>query len=302
LTLLGIDQPGILANISEILTRHGVNIETIKTQVRNGYIFNQLIIDCTNTGDTNVLRNELRKTCEKFNLSLVLEKEKVYRKNKKLIAFDMDSTLIVGETIVEIAKRVNKEDEMNQATEYAMNSDIDFESSLRERAKMLEGISEGTLREIAKNLKISQGIEELIHHLKGMGYRIALISSGFSLFTDQMKNKLDLDYSFGNTLEVVDGYATGKIIGDIIDGKGKWDIVKDIAHDLNISMDEVVTVGDGSNDREMLQNSGLGIGFNSKEIASEVADGRIADQDAYLIMLMLGLSDTEIEEIINQRL
>lgn len=214
----------------------------------------------------------------------------------------MDSTLIVGETIVEIAKRVNKEDEMNQATEYAMNSEIDFESSLRERAKMLEGISEDTLREIAKNLKISQGIEELIHHLKGMGYRIALISSGFSLFTDQMKNKLDLDYSFGNTLEIINGYATGKIIGDIIDGKGKWDIVKDIAHDLNISMDEVVTVGDGSNDREMLQNSGLGIGFNSKEIASEVADGRIADQDAYLIMLMLGLSDTEIEEIINQRM
>ena len=132
-----------------------------------------------------------------------------------------------------------------------------------------------------------------------LDFKIALISSGFSYFTDAVNKKLDLDYSFGNTLEIKNGVATGNVVGTIIDAEGKWKIIEELMADLGITREQVVTVGYGSNDRVMLQNSGLCIGFNSKEIASSVADGRIQQSDAIIILLLLGLSQTEIDHILN---
>jgi len=299
--MMGNDQKGILAAISEILASYNVNIETINLQVHNNWIYNQLFLDLSNTANIEELRNDLRLSCEQFNLSMVLQQETIYRKNKKLIAFDMDSTLVQGETIVEIAKHANKEEEMNEATTYAMEHDVDFEDSLRERAKLLKGIAISTIYDIADDLDITPGAEELIHHLKQMGWKIAVISSGFSIFTEAIKEKLGLDYAFGNKLEILEGKLTGKVIGEIIDGPGKWEIVTELAEQLEITPEEVVTVGDGSNDIFMLERSGLGIGLNSKEIASEVADGRVTVNDVSMILLMLGLSDTEIDQIIREK-
>ncbi|MDH5647462.1 MAG: phosphoserine phosphatase SerB, partial [Candidatus Heimdallarchaeota archaeon] len=299
-TIMGENISGILAKISNILNLHKVNIDTIKTQVRGGWVYNQFILDLTNTPDIKAMRNQLRFQCDELNLSMVLQYEKTYRKNKRLIAFDMDSTLVKGETIVKIAERVNKFKEMEEKTNLAMSTNIDFETSLRQRAQLIKGIKIEVLHEIANDLEITAGAEELIHHLKDMGWKIALISSGFSIFTDVVKERLGIDYSFGNTLEIIDGLATGNVLGTIIDGKGKWDILTDLIDNLNITSDEVVTVGDGSNDMVMLQQSGLGIGLNSKEIASEVADGKVKETDVSNILLMLGLSDSEIESIIHK--
>ena len=299
-SMMGEDRLGILASLSSILASHRVNIETINLQVRNNWIYNQLILDLSDDTNVEELRSDLRHSCEKFQLSMVLQKESIYRKNKKLIAFDMDSTLVQGETIVEIARHVDKAEEMEKATIYAMENNVDFSQSLKNRAKLLSGIPLSALIEIADDLDITPGAEELIHHLKQMGWKIAIISSGFSIFTELLKEKLDIDFAFGNKLEVIDGKLTGEVVGEIIDGKGKWDIITELANQLGITPDEVVTVGDGSNDILMLKHSGLGIGLNSKEIASEVADGRVTVNDVSMILLMLGLSDTEIDEIIRK--
>ena len=295
---MGPDRPGILYRLSEILSEFNANIDTIKILTRSNWNYTQLILDLQRVEDIKDLRNALRKVCEEMGLSVSLQHESLYYKNKKLIAFDMDSTLVKGETIVEIAKKINKQEEMARLTELAMSSDQDFSTSLKERVKLLAGVSEKTLLEIAENLEIASGAEELIQSLKQMDWKIALISSGFSYFTDAIKHKLDLDYSFGNTLEIKNGVCTGKVLGSIIDGEGKWKIIEDLMADLGITREQVVTVGDGSNDRIMLQNSGLGIGFNSKEIASSVSDGRIQQSDAKMILLLLGLSQTEIDNIL----
>jgi phosphoserine phosphatase len=295
---MGPDKPGILYRLSEILSNYNANIDTIKILTRSNWNYTQLILDLHHVQDIKALRDSLRKVCEELGLSVSLQHESLYYKNKKLIAFDMDSTLVKGETIVEIARKINKQDEMARLTELAMSTDQDFSTSLRERVKLLTGVSEKTLLEIAENLEIASGAEELIQNLKTMDWKIALISSGFSYFTDVIKKKLDLDYSFGNTLEIKNGIATGNVLGTIIDAEGKWKIIEDLMAELGITRDQVVTVGDGSNDRIMLQNSGLGIGFNSKEIASSVSDGRIQQSDAKMILLLLGLSQTEIDNIL----
>ena len=298
-TSMGPDKPGILYKLSTILSTNNANIDTIKVITRGDWIYTQLVLDLGFVSDIESLRNKLRLECEGLELSFSLQHESLYFKNKKLIAFDMDSTLVKSETIVEIARKIDKHEEMALLTEQAMSTDQDFSTSLRNRAQLIKGVEEETLLEIADNLEITPGAEELIQTLKQMDWKIALISSGFSFFTDVVKKKLDLDYSFGNTLEIKDGKATGNVVGSIIDGEGKWKIIEDLMADLDITREQVVTVGDGSNDRIMLKNSGLGIGLNSKEIASIVSDGRVQPTDVKMILLLLGLSQTEIEKIIN---
>ncbi|MCE7737094.1 MAG: phosphoserine phosphatase SerB [Candidatus Heimdallarchaeota archaeon] len=298
-SFMGKDKQGIFAEISKILANREANIETIQMKVRRGWIYNQIILDLSAVDSKEEFRNELRLKCQEFNLSMMLQEEKLYRTNKKLVVFDMDSTLIIGETIVEMAKIVNKSEEMNIATDKAMSSDLNFKTSLIDRTKLLRGLKIDDLDKIADGLKFTPGAELLISHIKKMGYKIAIVSSGFSIFTDSVKDKLGLDYSFGNTLEISDGVVTGEVIGEIIDAEGKWDLITDLCEQLNINKEELVTIGDGSNDRVMLSNSGLGIGLNSKEITSKVADGRVTSEDVSMLLLMFGLSDTEINAILD---
>ncbi len=297
LTIIGEDKIGLLYNVSSILHKHRVNIETIQVKVNQKLIYNQFVTDCGEVQSISLLRNELRHLCETLNLSMTLQKEQTFRKNKRLIIFDMDSTLIDGETIVEIAKLLGKEDEMAKTTEIAMSGNSNFSESLKYRAKLIAGVPESDLKKLADNIEIMQGVEELISELKDMGWKIGVVSSGFSYFTDSVKDKLGLDYSFGNTLEIKNGVATGKVVGEIIDSEGKWEIVKELAEQLGLKTDQIVTIGDGSNDISMIKNSGLGFGFNSKEILSEVADGKIEKNHLLTLLLMIGLSETEIDKL-----
>lgn len=297
---MGPDTVGLLANISEILKNANANIMNIKIKSRDGWIFNQLVLDLADVEDIELLRNLLRHKCDELSLSMTLQKESTYRRNKRLIAFDMDSTLVVGETIVEIAREMGIEEKMDEETEKAMHSDINFEDSIRSRVKLIKGASKSMLEELAYKAVIMPGGEELIQTLKENGFKIALVSSGFSLFAEIIKERLGLDFAFGNTLEFNDNKLTGNLLGDIIDGEAKWEIIASICDELEIPYEETVTVGDGSNDRIMLKNSGLGIGLNSKEIASQVADGRVLLNDVSKILLMLGLSDTKIDQFMDK--
>ncbi len=301
LTIVGRDRIGLLHRIADVLSKHSANIDTIQVKVNEGFIYNQFLIDCSSVNDIPQLRNDIRKVCEQAELSMTFQQERVYRKNKRLIVFDMDSTLINGESIVEAARLAGKEEEMKKKTDLAMETDIDFSESLKQRAQLLRGIPEKMLKQIANNLEITLGAEELITQLKAMGWKIGVVSSGFSYFTDAIKEKLGLDYSFGNTLEIEEGIVTGNVLGPIIDSEGKWAIVRELANQLGIQAEEIVTVGDGSNDISMIKNSGLGIGLDSKDILSNVADGKIAKSHLKSVLLMLGLSETEIDRFFYQK-
>lgn len=301
LTLMGPDNLGILYRISEILANYEINIETITTKVKSNWIYNQFLLDINKDLPIENIRNEIRKTCEELGLSHVLQPEQIYRQNKKLIVFDMDSTLVQTETMVEIAKKVNLKEKMEIETNKAMSENIDFKESLTRRLKLIKGIPEDVIIEIANNLQITPGAEELVFHLKSMGWTIAVVSSGFSHFTDKIKEKMNLDYGFGNTLEIIDNKITGNIKGEIIDREMKWEIIKDLAEELHISENQIVTVGDGSNDMTMLKKSGLGIGLNSKELVSEVADGRINLDQVQNMLFFMGLSETKIEEMLYEQ-
>ncbi len=207
----------------------------------------------------------------------------------------MDSTIVDAEIIDELAKKAGVGKKVRELTAKGMSGEIDYEASLRGRVNYLKGLPLKSLEIIAKGLKLTRGTEELISALKEMGFKIALISGGFTYFTDVLKKRLGFDYAFGNELEIKDGVLTGKIKGPIIDGAGKAAIVKRICRLEGMSEDEVVAVGDGSNDQIMVANAGLGIGFNAKEILKEVADGSISRNHLRGVLYCMGIACTEEE-------
>ena len=212
-----------------------------------------------------------------------------------MIVFDMDMTIVDYEIINKLASFVGVDDEVKSITERAMLGEMDFEQSLRQRVRLLKGTPISTLETIARNLQLTPGSEELIHHLKQMGYKIALISGGFTYFTDVLKERLGFDYAFANQLEIVDGVLTGAIIGEVIDAEAKGSIVKRLADLENISPENVVAVGDGANDCLMIQNAGLGVAFNAKEILKKVSDGSISRENLLGLLNVLGIVDKEMD-------
>jgi phosphoserine phosphatase len=207
----------------------------------------------------------------------------------------MDMTIVDYEIINKLASFVGVDDEVKSITERAMLGEMDFEQSLRQRVRLLKGTPISTLETIARNLQLTPGSEELIHHLKQMGYKIALISGGFTYFTDVLKERLGFDYAFANQLEIVDGVLTGAIIGEVIDAEAKGSIVKRLADLENISPENVVAVGDGANDCLMIQNAGLGVAFNAKEILKKVSDGSISRENLLGLLNVLGIVDKEMD-------
>ncbi|NIS67996.1 MAG: phosphoserine phosphatase SerB [Proteobacteria bacterium] len=294
LTILGTDKPGVVAAISEVLSRFGVNIERIKMIARGELLAMEMFVDIREA-EFSELRTALVAVAEKIDMDIIVQPEMVYQKRKKLIVFDMDSTIVDAEIIDELAKKAGVGKKVRELTAKGMSGEIDYEASLRGRVNYLKGLPLKSLEIIAKGLKLTRGTEELISALKEMGFKIALISGGFTYFTDVLKKRLGFDYAFGNELEIKDGVLTGKIKGPIIDGAGKAAIVKRICRLEGMSEDEVVAVGDGSNDQIMVANAGLGIGFNAKEILKEVADGSISRNHLRGVLYCMGIACTEEE-------
>ena len=180
---------------------------------------------------------------------------------------------------------------MEEITRRAMNGELDFVEALRRRVRLLKGTPVEALEEIAKNIQLTPGSEELIHHLKQVGYKTALISGGFTYFTDILKERLGFDYTFANVLEIKDGVLTGEVEGEIIDAAAKGRIVNDLAKLEGISPDSVVAVGDGANDCLMIQNAGLGVAFNAKDILKKVSNGSLSKENLIGLLNVLGLAD-----------
>ncbi|NYT03037.1 MAG: phosphoserine phosphatase SerB, partial [Methanosarcinales archaeon] len=274
-TILARDRVGIIRDVAALAARNNINIERTHVTARGDLISIEFVMDFSDC-DHVACRDELRLGCERLGLDVVIQEADKASKEKRLIVFDMDMTIVDFETINRLASFVGVDEEVRSITEKAMNGEIDFEESLRRRVRLLRGTPICALETIARDLQLTPGSEELIHHLKQMGYKIALISGGFTYFTDVLKGRLGFDYTFANELEIVDGVLTGEIKGRVIDARAKGNIVNHLAELEKISPDNVVAVGDGANDCLMIQNAGLGVAFNAKEILKKVSNGSIS--------------------------
>ena len=227
-------------------------------------------------------------------VDIAIERSGLQRRSKRLICFDCDSTLITGEVIEMLAAHAGKEAEVAAVTERAMRGELDFEQSLRERVATLEGLPESVIAETAADICLTPGVRTTIRTLKRMGYRVAVVSGGFIQVLEDLARELDLDYVRANTLEIVDGKLTGRVIGDVVDRKAKEKFLREFAADSGLSMLQTVAVGDGANDIDMISAAGLGIAFNAKPALRQVADTSVNHPYMDEILQILGIPMEEV--------
>lgn len=290
-TLMGKDRPGIVASVSGIFAENHINIETVKMIARGDYIAMEIILDTSDIPDAGALRKIVYDFSKETGLDVSLRDYDRFQKPKRVVVFDCDSTIIKEEIIDELAKVAGVGEAVQTMTAKAMNGEMNYTESVKKRVSLLKGLTVGQLELLTRSIHLTPGAEELIATLHHMGYKVGVVSGGFSFFTDYLKKRLNLDYVFANELAVEDGVVTGEIKGEIVDAEKKGDILKKIAEKENISIDQIVAVGDGANDRFMLQNAGLAIAFSPKEILKEYSDGMITTDNLSGLRYFLGIPD-----------
>jgi phosphoserine phosphatase len=287
-----IDAP-LLAAIASTTQAAGFRIERIERLSNAGLTSAELLLRGPGGAPERALRSALFALREQHTCDLALQPETLTRRNKRLIVMDMDSTLIQQEVIDEIAVALNVKDKVSAITERAMNGELDFDQSLRERVRLLRGTPVGTLADVLARIQLTPGAAELVRVLKRLGYRTAVISGGFMEIVEPIKNSLGLDYAFANRLEVKDGLLTGEVLGTIVNRQRKAELLEQIADQERIALDQVIAVGDGANDLDMLHKAGLGIAFNAKRAVQEQAATAINQSSLMAILYLLGIRDTD---------
>lgn len=283
----------VVAQISNAIYSENVNIERI-TQLSQGELSCiEMIVETDKTINVHDMTRKLLSISSDFGVDIAVQKEDIFRRSKRLVVMDMDSTLIQVEVIDELAKSAGHGEEVSGITSKAMNGELSFNESLNKRVELLRGLDENILDEIYHNIPFTPGAKKLVKILKKLGYKTAVISGGFTFFTDRLKDELGLNYAFANKLEIKDGKLTGKVLGEIINGESKAKILEDIAYKEDINLDQVVAIGDGANDLLMLDKAGLGIAFNAHKTVREKADYNISQKNLDSIIYLLGISEKE---------
>jgi len=241
--------------------------------------------------DNDEFRSRCMVLATELDIDIAYQEDTMFRRNRRLVAFDMDSTLIDAEVIDELAKAAGVGVQVAAITERAMRGELDFTASFRARVALLKGLDESALQEIAARLCLNEGAERLVSTLKKMGYKTAILSGGFNYFGRHLQQQLGIDYVFANELEIVDGKATGEVVGEVVDGQRKAALLREIAARENISLEQVIAVGDGANDLPMLSIAGLGIAFRAKPIVKQSARQSISTLGLDGILYLLGISD-----------
>lgn len=291
--------PPQLAALASTLANEGANIEKISRlsdtdgALHSVEVHARLMVD----KDRELLKRSLLAAATKRGFDVSLQRESLYRRSKRLIVMDMDSTLIRIEVIDELARAAGVGSEVAKITERAMQGEMDYDESLRQRVGLLQGLDAAVLDRIAADLPLTEGAETLIRVLKRLGYRVAVISGGFSRAADALKRRLGLDYAFSNTLEIEGGKLTGRVTGPIVNAQRKAELLELIAQLEGVLLDQVIAVGDGANDALMLERAGLGIAFRAKPKLREAADTAISGAGLDAILYLLGMSAREIREI-----
>jgi phosphoserine phosphatase len=293
-----------LEGLGDVATRHGLNIDNItrlsgrvSMQQQHEQLPSCVELSLRGTpDDASALRGELLDLAQSLDVDIAFQVDDVYRRNRRLVAFDMDSTLIQTEVIDELAAAAGVGDEVSAITEAAMNGELDFKESLVKRVALLKGLEESVLEQIAARLPLTPGAERLIRTLRSLGYRTAILSGGFSFFGNDLQQRLGIDFVFANELEVEDGRLTGRVSGEIVDGARKAALLRELAHQAGIRLEQTIAVGDGANDLPMLDAAGLGIAFHAKPKVRASAEQVISNLGLDGILYLIGMSDREVQQ------
>ena len=294
---------GQIAAIAKVVSDSGLNIDTIhRLSGRVPLEADDLeraraCVEFTVRGtpsDLAAIRSKFLDLSAEIQADIAFQEDNLFRRNRRLVAFDMDSTLIQAEVIDELAKEAGVGDQVAAITEAAMRGELDFKASLRKRLALLEGLDESVLQTVAERLPLTEGAERLISTLKNVGYSIAILSGGFTYFGNILKERLGVDYVYANELEIVDGKLTGKPMGDIVDAEKKAELLQAIADQESISLQQVIAVGDGANDLPMLNLAGLGIAFHAKPKVKEGARQAISNLGLDSILYLIGVRDRDV--------
>jgi phosphoserine phosphatase len=288
---------GHLHAIASTLAAEGANIEKISRLSEGTLASVELHVSLPHGRDSDALKRTLLTVATSAGFDVSLQRESLFRRSKRLVVMDMDSTLIRIEVIDELARAAGVVDRVSRITERAMQGEMDYDQSLRERVDLLKGLDVKVLDRIAAELPLTEGAETLIRVLKRLGFSIAIISGGFSRAAEALKRRLGIDYAYSNNLEIVDGKLTGRVVGPIVNAQRKAELLETIAQAEGVLLDQVIAVGDGANDALMLERAGLGIAFHAKPKLRESADTSISASGLDAILYLLGISGRELHEI-----
>ena len=292
---------------TDVISRHGLNIDAIKRltgrmslkhperNVRACVEFS--VRGFLSAEDKQAMQQDLMSMSAEVGIDFSFQKDDMYRRMRRLICFDMDSTLIQAECIDELARRHGVYDQVAAITERAMRGEIDFKESFTERVALLKGLDISVMQDIAEHLPITEGTDRLMSVLKTCGYKIAILSGGFTFFGEYLQRKYGIDYVYANELEVgEDGKLTGRYVGDVVDGRRKADLLKLIAQTEKVNLAQTIAVGDGANDLPMLNEAGLGIAFHAKPRVKESARQSISTIGLDGVLYFIGFKDSHLGE------
>ena len=292
-----------IAGVSHVVAEQDMNIDDIKRLTgripldeneRTPKASVQFSVRGT-PSDKERMKADFMRLSNELEMDISFQEDSMYRRMRRLICFDMDSTLIKTEVIDELAIRAGVGDQVKAITESAMRGEIDFCESFKQRCALLKGLDVSVMQEIAENLPITEGVDRLMRVLKKVGFKIAILSGGFTYFGNYLKQKYNIDYVYANELEIEDGKLTGRYVGDIVDGRRKAELLRLIAQVENVDIRQTVAVGDGANDLPMISIAGLGIAFHAKPKVKATANQSISTIGLDGILYFLGYKDSYLE-------
>lgn len=294
ITVLGEQlSPAALAAVTGVVADTGGTVDRIvrlATDPVTAYDFSVI------AGDIDQLRRSLLQIAREQGIDIALQAGGLERRAKRLVVMDVDSTLIRNEMIDLLAEEAGCSDQVVAITERAMRGDLDFEGSLRERVRLLRGLDQSAIERVQSRIVFTPGARTFVRTLKRLGFAVAIVSGGFTVFTTWLQQQLDLDHAYGNTLEIVDGRLTGEVLGPVVDRARKAELLTEIAAAEGVPLSQTVAVGDGANDLDMLAAAGMGIAFNAKPAVREQAAVTVSVPYLDAILFMLGLRGTDVDK------
>jgi phosphoserine phosphatase len=292
-----------IAKVTEVAARYDLNIDNISRL--SGRVSIDAVEEVSSkacvefsvrdmSADEAEVRATLLTLASELGVDIAFQRDDIYRRNRRLVVFDMDSTLIEAEVIDELAKEAGVGEQVSEITEAAMRGEIDFNESFKRRVALLEGLDESVLEGIAQRLKMTEGAEQLMSQLKRTGYKTAILSGGFTYFAKFLQKRLGFDYIYANELDIQDGKVTGKVVGTVVNGERKAELLREIAAKEGVSLEQTIAVGDGANDLPMLSIAGLGIAFRAKPLVRENAKQSISTLGLDGILYLIGFRDRDV--------
>lgn len=290
-----------ISEVTSVAAKHGLNIDNInrlsgRVELDSAATKSKACVEFSARGtpeDLSELRADFMELCTRLDADIAIQEDTVFRRNRRLVCFDMDSTLIETEVIDELAVKAGIGEQVSAITESAMRGELDFKESFAKRLALLKGLDERVLAEIADSLPLTEGAERLISTLRKLGYKTAILSGGFNYFGHHLQKMLGIDYVFANELEIQDGKVTGNVTGTVVDGQRKAQLLRELAQKENIALEQVIAVGDGANDLPMLSAAGLGIAFRAKPVVKASAEQSISNLGLDGILYLIGLRDRD---------